>query len=84
MKYIDRQTQKVYEVDEVPAVYKGAIVNVNGTTITDCGLMSRTIHNNSDNEGTYSVFVEGDEVLFNSFEEAYNCAVYRQKDTGWL
>ena len=51
-----------YEVSSV--AYGGEIVNVNGTSITDCG-------------GCYGVFFEGDEVMFPTFAEAYAFATER-------
>ena len=62
---------KAYEVE---CVNYGMCIQVNGTTITEEDLTA----------GTFSVFVEGDEIIFNSFEEAYEFAMTKQKDTCWL
>jgi len=34
--------------------------------------------------GGYTVFVNSDEVFYKTFEEAYDCAMNKQKDTFWL
>lgn len=65
-----KNNDKTYKVESV--TYGGTAINVNGTTIT------------KQDSGTYSVFIEGDEIGFNSFDEAYDCAMNRQKDTVWL
>ena len=72
MKY--KNNGKTYNVESV--VYNGAIINVNGTSITDhsknfVGVVG---------EG-YSVFVDSDELGFDTFEEAYDFAMTKQKDT---
>ena len=57
----------------VESVVDNLLINVNGTTITDWKVMSNT-------QG-YTVFVEGDEDFFETFEEAYDFAMNGQKDT---
>jgi len=61
---------KTYEVESV--TYGGIAINVNGTTITKA------------DDDTYTVFVEGDEIGFDNFNDAYNFAMTEQKDTCWL
>lgn len=61
---------KVYKVESV--TYNGQCINVNGTTITDMG------------NGQYTVFVESDEIGFDNFEDAYEFAMTKQKDTMWV
>lgn len=62
--------------------YGGAIKNVNGTSITDCDKMARLIGNPYHKPcGLFTVFVDGDEVCFNSFDEAYEFAMTKQKNT---
>lgn len=74
MTYINNN--KRYNVEEV--VYGGAIINVNGTSITDLKVMGQF----TGISGTgYSVFVNSDEVAFDTFEEAYQFAMNEQKDT---
>lgn len=55
---------------EVDSVFDN-IINVNGTSITE-------------EDGYYTVFVEGDEVFFKDFDKAYNFAIYEQKDTIYI
>jgi len=69
---------KSYRVDSVS--YRGAIVNVNGTSITDCATMAKAMHSRYAADG-YSVFVDGDELAFRTFDEAYAFATTKQKDT---
>ena len=70
-----------FKVDGVE--YGGAIVNVNGTSITDHKKMTELMHSPFHVSG-YSVFVEGDELMFDTFEEAYEFATTKQKDTCYL
>lgn len=71
---------KNYEVEEVGL--GGAMVNVNGTTITNCCLMDKLTGNAHPSEpNTFSVFCDSDEVVFHSFEDAYQFATTEQKDT---
>ena len=67
---IYKNNRKIYEVESV--VYGGTAINVNGTTIT------------KNDDRTYTVFVEGDEIGFNTFDEAYKFAMTEQKDTMWV
>lgn len=76
MTYIN--SGKSYEVEGVEL--SGAIINVNGTSITDCALMDK-LTNNPYPVGGYTVFVDSDEVCFETFDEAYNYAMNEQKDT---
>ena len=70
---------KKYNVQSV--AYEGAIVNVNGTSITDYGTLWATTGNPLYAQGGYSVFVDGDELYFDTFEKAYEFATTKQKDT---
>lgn len=72
---------KEYDVEEVNL--DGAIINVNGTSITDQEMMS-DLTNSSYRMSGYTVFINSDEICFDTFDEAYQCAMYRQKDTFWL
>lgn len=76
MKYINNG--KTYKVEDV--VYGGAIINVNGTSITDMAKMAEAIDSPFGGEG-YSVFCDSDELYFDTFEEAYDFAMTKQKDT---
>lgn len=69
---------KSYKVQSVE--FGGAIVNVNGTSITDQAAMNEAMNMPFPASG-YSVFVDGDEVAFRSFDEAYVFATTKQKDT---
>lgn len=69
---------KKYKVDSVTS--GGVCINVNGTTITDQEAMSETLGFSFPVEG-FSVFVDGDELYFNTFEEAYDFATTKQKNT---
>lgn len=74
MKY--RNNGKDYKVESVS--YGGVIINVNGTSITDC---SKLDYIGSPTTNGYTVFVDSDEVWFKTFEEAYDFAMTKQKDT---
>lgn len=76
MKYCNKG--KSYEVESV--VCGGTIINVNGTSITDQRAMS-VIMGYPHNEESWSVFVEGDELAFDTFAEAYEYATTKQKNT---
>ena len=67
-----------YEVESV--TYEGAIINVNGTSITDQARMSKVINSPYNAKG-YTVFVDSDELWFETFDEAYTFATTKQKDT---
>jgi len=72
---------KEYEVEEVNLY--GAIINVNGTSITDIHRMyeltgDKLLYSG----GGYTVFCDGDEIFFDTFEKAYNFAMTEQKNTG--
>ena len=69
---------KSYEVEGVEL--GGAIINVNGTSITDCVLMDK-LTNNPYPVGGYTVFCDSDEVCFDTFLAAYIFATQCQKDT---
>ena len=70
---------KEYEVEGVELY--GAIINVNGTSITDLGLMGDLTGDPMYNGGGYTVFCDSDEIYFKTFEEAYDFAMNEQKDT---
>ncbi len=70
---------KEYQVEEVNLY--GAIINVNGTSITDLGAMGDLTGDPMYKNGGYTVFCDSDEIYFNTFEEAYNFAINEQKDT---
>lgn len=70
---------KEYEVEGVELY--GAIVNVNGTSITDLGLMGDLTGDPMYNGGGYTVFCDSDEIYFKTFEEAYDFAMNEQKGT---
>ena len=70
---------KEYNVEEVNLY--GAIINVNGTSITDLNRMYEITDNKMYKSGGYTVFVDSDEIFFDTFEEAYNFAMTEQKDT---
>lgn len=76
MKYTNNG--KTYKVDEVN--YMGAIINVNGTSITNLQLMGELMNSSFPMEG-YSVFCDSDEVAFDTFEQAYDFAMHKQKNT---
>jgi len=81
MKYVNNG--KTYDVEEVNLM--GAIINVNGTSITDFQKMyeltgDKMLYGN----GGYTVFVGSDEIYYDTFEQAYDCAMNKQKDTFWL
>lgn len=69
---------KSYEVESTECM--GAVVNVNGTSITDCSLMAELTGMPHSSCG-YTVFVDSDEVWFKTFEEAYDFAMNKQKGT---
>lgn len=70
---------KIYNVDEVNLY--GAIINVNGTSITDFKRMYELTNDVMYKAGGYSVFCDSDELFFNTFDEAYDFAMNKQKDT---
>lgn len=58
------------------------IVDVNGTSITDCDLQAEMFgYEWRKSNGDFSVFCNSDEIVFDSFEKAYNFAMNEQKDT---
>ena len=67
-----------YQVDAVEL--DGAIINVNGTSITDCAVMAERTGNPFMACDGYLVFCDSDEIGFDTFEEAYEFAMYKQKD----
>ena len=77
-KYINNG--KEYDVEEVELY--GAIINVNGTSITDFKRMEDLTGDEMLYAGGgYTVFCDSDEIYFKTFEEAYNFAMNEQKDT---
>ena len=78
MKY--NNNGKTYDVEEVNLA--GAIINVNGTSITDYKTMEY-ITGDKMYSGMvgYSVFCDSDEICFDTFEEAYDFAMTKQKNT---
>lgn len=71
---------KEYEVEEVELY--GAIINVNGTSITDFNKMcDLTGDEMLYGGGGYTVFCDSDELFFDTFDEAYNFATNEQKNT---
>lgn len=81
MKYYNNG--KEYEVEEVNLY--GAIINVNGTSITDFKKMEELTGDTMlYGSGGYTVFVNHDEVYYDTFEKAYDCAMNKQKNTFWL
>ena len=71
---------KEYEVEEVELY--GAIINVNGTSITDFKKMEELTGDSMlYGNGGYTVFCNSDELFFDTFDEAYNFAMNEQKDT---
>jgi len=71
MKYTNNG--KKYNVESV--AFGGMIINVNGTSITNCSKLPEFPTTG------YSVFVDSDEVCFDSFEKAYEFATTKQKNT---
>lgn len=72
--------KKIYEVESVELF--GAIINVNGTSITDLNQM----YNLTGDKllyagGGYTVFCDSDELYFDTFDKAYEFAMTKQKDT---
>ncbi len=75
--------KKIYEVESIELY--GAIINVNGTSITDLGVMKELTGNEMlYGQSGYTVFVNSDEVYYDTFGKAYDCAMNKQKDTFWL
>ena len=70
---------KEYNVEEVNLY--GAIINVNGTSITDYSVMFDLTGDSMYKNMGYSVFCDGDELAFDTFEDAYNFAMNKQKNT---
>ena len=71
---------KTYKVESINL--GGMCIDVNGTTITDIDKEAETFgydwHKPS---GEFSVFCDSDEIIFHSFEEAYEFAMTKQKNT---
>lgn len=69
-----KKNGKTYKVSEI--AYGGAIVNVNGTSITDYSKMYELTQNKlyKGLKG-YSVFYDSNELTFATFEQAYNFAL---------
>lgn len=71
---------KEYVVEEVNLY--GAIINVNGTSITDLGRMCELTGDKLlYGDGGYTVFCDSDEIYFKTFDEAYDFAMNKQKNT---
>lgn len=77
MKYVNNG--KIYDVEEVNLC--GAIINVNGTSITDYKTMEDLTGDKMYSGMGYSVFCNSDEICFDNFEDAYDFAMTKQKDT---
>lgn len=73
-----KNSGKNYKVESI--TYGGAFIQVNGTTITDQDLMGE-LTNNPYTCGGYSVFCDSNEIAFDTFQEAYDFATTKQKDT---
>lgn len=72
--------KKAYKVESITC--EGMCIQVNGTTITDCDLQAKLFGYSWYKPcGDFSVFCDRDEIIFHSFEEAYNFAMTEQKDT---
>ena len=70
---------KVYDVESV--TYGGASIQVNGTTITNHLILNELLYGSKPSYEHYSVFVDSDELYFDTFEEAHIFATTKQKDT---
>ena len=80
-KYVNNG--KTYQVEEVQLY--GAIINVNGTSITDISAMEELTGDAVlYGSGGYTVFCDGDELFFDTFEAAYDFAMTKQKNTARL
>jgi len=78
MVYKDKDG-KLYNVEDVELY--GAIINVNGTTITDYSVMEDVTGDEMYKGMGYSVFCDSDEIMFDTFKDAYEFAMTKQKDT---
>jgi hypothetical protein len=77
-KYVNNG--KTYDVEEVNLY--GAIINVNGTSITDLGVMKDLTGDELlYGDGGYTVFCDSDEIYFDTFDKVYNFAMTEQKNT---
>lgn len=75
-----KNNNKSYEVDSVE--YGGSIINVNGTSITDCDRQALLFgYNWYKPDGTFTVFANSDEIVFKNFDDAYKFAMTKQKGT---
>ena len=74
-KYINNG--KTYEVSDI--TYNGAIIEVNGTDITDLEKKGQ-LDGLSFGSG-FTVFCDSDEMGFATFDKAYEFAMTKQKDT---
>ena len=80
LRMIYKHNDKKYKVESV--AYDGMIINVNGTSITDCDLQAKMFGYSWRKPcGEFTVFCDGDELVFPSFEDAYDFAMNKQKDT---
>ncbi len=75
MKYVNNG--KIYEVESI--TFWGCKIQVNGTTITDCKNFGEMIDMPS--LTGYDVFCDSDEIHFDTFDEAYEFAMTKQKNT---
>mgnify|MGYP007037127513 CR=1 FL=1 len=75
---IYKNNKKEYKVESVTNY--GMSIQVNGTTITDVKVMKEMLFNNYDGVG-YTVFVDSDEIYFDTFDKAYEFAMTKQKNT---
>ncbi len=74
------KNNKKYRVESV--AYGGAVTNVNGTSITDRDLFAELVGDKYHvADGSFSVFCDGDEISFPSFQEAYEFATTKQENT---
>ncbi len=78
-KYYNEKEDKTYAVEDVQLY--GAIINVNGTSITDINRMYEITGNDLYRSGGYTVFVNSAEPYFDPFEAAYDYALNKQKHT---
>lgn len=67
---------KEYNVDEVQY---GMYYNIGQTTITDVSKQEYVLFGKETKGLGYSVFIDGDEVCYETFEDAYNAALEYNK-----
>lgn len=76
---IYKNNGETYNVEDI--TYGGIYINVNGTTITDCKLNDEMLLGMKNGAEAFTVFCNGEEIMFGTFEEAYDYAMHKQKDT---